>query len=201
MRAGAKNKKASKGPSWNGLFAIPKDVISSELRPICSWSTSCSWLWVARLRELQRVLCQEPTKDHVKKSTAFKLKCSVWWASLRCVITTIRSAKVELERAENKIRRLELTCWKNRFCAEVKYAGRWLQERDACAEVNIRTCRPTRTRSMQIYDSWWLEVSKYLEGQGGLPDMILYGKGSDAQVAAATILQHFQQHGFMCSLD
>lgn len=54
---------------------------------------------------------------------------------------------------------------------------------------------------MQIYDSWWLEVSKYLEGQGGLPDMILYGKGSDAQVAAATILQHFQQHGFMCSLD
>ena len=32
MRAGAKNKKASKGPSWNGLLAIPKDVIPSELR-------------------------------------------------------------------------------------------------------------------------------------------------------------------------
>lgn len=30
---------------------------------------------------------------------------------------------------------------------------------------------------------------------------VVYGKGSDAQVAAATILQHFQQHGFMCSLD
>ena len=79
MRAGAKNKKASKGPSWNGLLAIPKDVIPSELRPICSWSTSCSWSslrkWVARLYELQRVLCQEPTKDHVKKSTAFKWKC------------------------------------------------------------------------------------------------------------------------------
>lgn len=29
---------------------------------------------------------------------------------------------------------------------------------------------------MQIYDSWWLEVSKYLEGQGGLPDMILQAR-------------------------
>ena len=34
-----------------------------------------------------------------------------------------------------------------------------------------------------------------------LTQNLVYGKGSDAQVAATTILQHFQQRGFMCSLD
>lgn len=154
MRAGAKNKKASKGPSWNGLLAIPKDVIPSQLRPICSWSTSCSLGQASgnglldcmnfnefNVKNQRRTMSRN--RPHLSGNVIQK-QTSVWWPSLRCVIiTTIRSAKVELERAENKIRRLQLTCWKNRFCAEVKYAGRWLQERDACAEVNIRTCRPT----------------------------------------------------------
>ena len=34
-----------------------------------------------------------------------------------------------------------------------------------------------------------------------LREDVVYGKGSDAQIAAAIILKHLEQHGYMCSLD
>ena len=94
---------------------------------------------VARLYEMQRILrrrinegsCQET--DQVCGAPIQKLQLGDQGWNLRCVVTTIRSAQVELEQAESKIRHLRPNSWRNRFCADVRFAGRWLKKRDACA--------------------------------------------------------------------
>ena len=68
---------------------------------------------------------------------------------------------------------------------------------------------PKDVRPITILSVWWrLFCSAWLKRditsnwlKHILHKDVVYGKGSDGQVAAATVLQHFQQHGYMCSLD
>lgn len=119
---------------------------------------------VARSYELKRVLCQRTNEgpclkiDRICGTLIQKLQLGDQGWSLRFVISAIRSAKVELETAENKTRQLRHTCWKNRFCADVKFAGQWLKKRDACVEVNVHTsegaCASRQDAVNQICDFW-----------------------------------------------
>ena len=68
---------------------------------------------------------------------------------------------------------------------------------------------PKDVRPITILSVWWrLFCSAWLKRditsnwlKHILHKDVVYGKGSDAQVGAATVLQHFQQYGYMCSLD
>ena len=129
----------------------------------------------ARLFELKRIFsrrvnegpCQET--DQVCAVLIHQLQLSDQGWSLHYVVTTVRSAQAALEQAENKIRNQRLTIWKSRFCADAKFAGRWLKKCDTCAEVNIHTskvsCASHHEAVNHICD-FWANFWSLAEGTG-----------------------------------
>ena len=130
---------------------------------------------MARLYELKRMLCR---RNNTGPSQKFHQICSILihrlqlgdqgW-KLQHVVTTIRSAQVALQQAENKVRNLRLNSWKNRFCADVKYAGRWLKKRDACSEVNIHISKgycETQQEAVTEICGFWTNFWSHAEETG-----------------------------------